>query len=89
MNIPKKDSLYSRTFAFLNKHPRYKEKRLFAEFKDESKSLLHSYYYRWKREQMLLLWLYEHMMKKWKPVKPISRSDKVWFRKIEKKIGKE
>lgn len=89
VNIQKKDSLYTRVFTFLNKHPRNKEKSLFREFKDESKSRLHDYYYRWKRENLPLMWLYEHMMKKWKPVKPLSVRDKIWLRKIEKKIGKD
>lgn len=89
MNVVDKESLYSRVFAFLNKHPTVKERRVFDEFKDESQTRLHDYYYRWKRENLPLIWLYEHMMKKWKPVKPLSTRDRVWLRKIEKKIGKE
>jgi len=77
------DSLLRKTHLFLNAHREIGVRRLYKEFRDANKTLLRSYYYRWKRYVKPLLWLYEFMMNKWVPNKQITKSDKKYLKVIE------
>ena len=87
--VKKKEPLIYRVYRFLFLHPDIGRKRVGQEFRDESKALIYSYYYRWREFGRSLQWLYSFFMSKWEPVKSITKADKVKLRRIEKMIGVE
>ena len=84
-----RDSTKRRVIRFLNSHPLMSLKGTQKRFKDVGDKVVLRYYYEWQWYIEPLRWLYGHMVKKWTPMKQLSKKDGVRLRKVERMLEGE